>query len=109
MPVHTINTLPKLLWLRDHEPAIWRAAAGFLLVEGFLLQRMTGVVATSECLASRTQLFNLVDGGWDPAILDAIGLDERRLGDGAAIRLPGGPPPRASSRRPFASAGPPSS
>ena len=88
MPVHTINTLPKLLWLRDHEPGIWRDASSFLLVEGFLLQRMTGTVATSECLASRTQLFNLVDGGWDPAILDAIGLDERRLGE----VLPSGTP-----------------
>jgi xylulokinase len=80
MPMHTINTLPKLLWIRDHEPEIWRDAAGFLLVEGYLLQRMTGTVATSDCLASRTQLFNTVDGGWDPEILGAIGLDERRLG-----------------------------
>ncbi len=88
MPVHTINTLPKLLWLRDHEPEIWRDAAGFLLVEGFLLQRMTGMVATSECLASRTQMFNTVEGRWDPEILDAIGLDERRLGE----LLPSGSP-----------------
>lgn len=81
MPVHTINTLPKLLWIRDHEPEVWRAAAGFLLVEGFLVQRLTGRVATSECLASRTQLFNTVEGGWDPAILGAVGLDERGLGE----------------------------
>ena len=88
MPLHTVNTLPKLLWLRDHEPEIWRDAASFLLVEGFLLQRMTGRVATSECLASRTQLFNIIDGGWDPEILDAVGLDGRRLGE----LLPSGSP-----------------
>lgn len=88
LPVHTVNTLPKLLWLRDHEPETWRDAARFLLVEGFLAQRMTGAAVTSECLASRTQMFNTVGGGWDPEILDAIGLDERRLGD----VLPSGSP-----------------
>jgi xylulokinase len=88
MPVHTINTLPKLLWLRNHEPDCWRTADRFLLVEGFLLQRMTGTVATSECLASRTQLFNLATGRWDETILGAIGLDERRLGE----LLPSGTP-----------------
>ena len=88
MPVHTINTLPKLLWLRDHEPECWREADRFLLVEGFLLQRMTGTVATSECLASRTQLFNVAAGRWDETILGAIGLDERRLGE----LLPSGSP-----------------
>ena len=35
MPVHTINTLPKLLWLQRHEPAIWREAHQFLLYEDF--------------------------------------------------------------------------
>ncbi len=30
MPVHTINTLPKLLWLKEHEPVIWASAAHFL-------------------------------------------------------------------------------
>jgi len=88
MPVHTINTLPKLLWLREHEPEVWRDADRFVLVEAFLIQRLTGVVATSECLASRTQLFNLVDGGWDRTILDAVELDERRLGE----LLPSGSP-----------------
>ena len=35
MPVHTINTLPKLLWLQRHEPAIWRRRAPVSALRGF--------------------------------------------------------------------------
>lgn len=81
MPIHTINTLPKLLWIKEHEPHVWERTEKFLLVEDFFIRRMTGVAATSECLASRTQLFDLQRGAWDQHILDAIGLDPGRLAE----------------------------
>ena len=55
MPVHTIDTLPKLLWLRQHEPDLWARAERFLLYEDFHTNRMAGQTAVSRCLASRTQ------------------------------------------------------
>jgi len=79
MPIHTINTLPKLLWIKENEPEIWRCADKFLLVEDFLIQKMTGQAVVSQCLASRTQLFNLNQGKWDDEILAALGLDATRL------------------------------
>jgi xylulokinase len=79
MPIHTINTLPKLLWLRENEPDVWKAAHKFLLVEDFLIQKMTGQAVVSQCLASRTQLYNLNEGNWDEEILPALGLDPTRL------------------------------
>ena len=79
MPIHTINTLPKLLWIREHEPGVWAAADRFLLVEDYLIARLTGQPAISACLASRTQLFDLQAGEWSTEILDAIGLESSRL------------------------------
>ncbi|MCA2003046.1 MAG: hypothetical protein LDL51_14375 [Chloroflexi bacterium] len=79
MPIHTINTLPKLLWLKENETEIWKAADKFLLVEDFFIQKMTGRAVVSQCLASRTQLFNLNQGKWDDEILEALGLDSARL------------------------------
>ncbi len=79
MPIHTVNTLPKLLWIKEHEPDVWNRAERFVLVEDFFIGRMTGQAVVSECLASRTQLFHLAAGHWDDEILDTIGLDGARL------------------------------
>ena len=81
MPIHTVNTLPKLLWIREHEPEIWAAADKFLLVEDFLIARMTGRAFISSCLASRTQLCELKAGGWSAQILDALELSADRLAE----------------------------
>jgi xylulokinase len=79
MPIHTINTLPKLLWIREQEPDVWRGAARFVLIEDFFIGRLTGHWVMSECLASRTQLCDLASGAWDPGILAAVGVDPARL------------------------------
>jgi len=79
MPVHTVNTLPKLLWLKQHEPDLWSRAKRFLLYEDFLIQKMTGLAVISRCLASRTQLYDIPDDRWSPEILQALELDPERL------------------------------
>lgn len=79
MPVHTINTLPKLLWLRDHEPDVWQSADAFRLYEDFLIHKLTGSAAVSRCLASRTQMYDLHHHCWDVEILSFLDLDPGRL------------------------------
>lgn len=79
MPVHTINTLPKLLWLREQEPETFRRAERFLLYEDFLLARLTGEPVISHCLASRTQIYELRAGHWDGGILARCDLDLAKL------------------------------
>jgi xylulokinase len=79
MPLHTINTLPKLLWLQRHEPGIWKTAHQFLLYEDFFLRRMGGQAAISHCLASRTQMYDLATGDWADDILTDCGINRERL------------------------------
>ena len=79
MPVHTINTLPKLLWLQRHEPSLWRQAHQFLLYEDFFLRRLSGKAVISHCLASRTQMYDLAAGEWASDILEKCGVDPGRL------------------------------
>jgi xylulokinase len=81
MPVHTINTLPKLLWIKQSEPEIWEQADKFLLVEDYLIQKLTGQSVISACLASRTQLYDIAKGDWSDEILQTIGLDRNRLSE----------------------------
>jgi xylulokinase len=87
MPVHTINTLPKLLWIQRHEAEIWRNAAQFLLYEDFFLRRLGGEAIISPCLASRTQMMDLMSGEWAEDILERCAIDPKRL---AAVGKAGG-------------------
>lgn len=85
MPVHTINTLPKLLWLQRHEPDLWRKAHQFLLYEDFFLRRLGGEAVISTCLASRTQMMNLAAADWDDDILAHCGIERSRLAQPAPL------------------------
>jgi xylulokinase len=79
MPVHTVNTLPKLLWLKKYEGSVWNDAQRFLLYEDFVMHKMTGRAVISRCLASRTQLYDLTQDCWWPEILEALELVPERL------------------------------
>jgi xylulokinase len=79
MPIHTVNTLPKLLWLQRHEPDIWRAADRFMLYEDFLLQKLGASPTISHCLASRTQMVDQRTQDWAHDLLDACDIPVERL------------------------------
>lgn len=69
----------KLLWWRRNDPALFRAAARFLLVEDFVLHRLTGRFVTEGGIQCTSMLFDIVDGGWWPEVLDAVGVGPERL------------------------------
>ena len=79
MPMHTINTLPKLLWLQQHEPDLWGAADRFLLYEDFFIRRFTGRAVISHSLASRTQMYDQRSCDWADDILAACHIERERL------------------------------
>lgn len=79
MPVHTINTLPKLMWLKANEPNIWNRAHKFLLYEDFFIKKLTGQAVISSCLASRTQLYDAETQAWSTKLMSYLDLDPNRL------------------------------
>ncbi|MGI6456778.1 MAG: FGGY-family carbohydrate kinase [bacterium] len=81
MPLHTINTLPKLLWLREHEKDLFQRADQYLLYEDFLIRRLTGKAVISHCLASRTQMYDLAKQRWAEDILEKCGIETKRLAE----------------------------
>lgn len=84
MPLHTVNTLPKLVWLQRHDPETWRAADRFSLYEDFFLRRLGGAATISHCLASRTQMYDLSTEDWADDLLDACSIERKRLASLAA-------------------------
>lgn len=71
---HPMYSAPKIMWLRDNEPDVYRRMVTFLQYSDFILFRLTGEKAVDWSLASRTLMFNVAKKEWDPVLLDAAGL-----------------------------------
>ena len=67
-------TLPKVLWLRNHEPAAYARLTTVLLPKDFIRYRLTGVLATEPSDASATLMFDPARGVWSEEILHALDL-----------------------------------
>ena len=78
-PALTAFTLPKLLWVREHEPDTWARVHGFVLPKDYVRLRLTGERATDVSDASGTLLFDVANRRWSAAMAAALELDERLL------------------------------
>ncbi|MBM3726979.1 MAG: xylulokinase [Acidobacteria bacterium] len=74
-PVLTGFTLPKLLWVRDHEPAEYARIRRLLLPKDYIRFQLTGEFATDAADASGTALFDVVRRRWSEALAGATGVD----------------------------------
>ena len=68
-------TLPKLLWVREHESDIWSRVAAALLPKDYTRFRLTGTLATDVADAAGTLLFDVDRRGWSPAACDLFNID----------------------------------
>ncbi|MGH9647103.1 MAG: xylulokinase [Bryobacteraceae bacterium] len=78
-PVLTGFTLPKLLWVRDHEPQQFARVRHLLLPKDYVRFRLTGELATDVSDASGTALFDVARRRWSLEAADGLGLDRSIL------------------------------
>jgi xylulokinase len=78
-PVLTGFTLPKLLWMRDHEPRNFARARKMLLPKDYVRFRLTGDYASEVSDASGTAVFDVVNRRWSHEMMDSLGLDRALL------------------------------
>ncbi len=76
---HTLFSLFKLLWLRDHLPDIWKQTWKFLCFEDLLQYRLGVAPHISWPLAGRTMLFDVRRHVWSDTILNAVGITPEQL------------------------------
>jgi len=67
-------TAPKLLWLREHEPALFERIAKVLLPKDYLRLRLTGEYGTDVSDAAGTLWLDIKARCWSQSMLDACGL-----------------------------------
>jgi xylulokinase len=74
-PALTGFTLPKMLWVRDHEPDVWARVHSVLLPKDYVRLQLTGEKATDVADASGTLLFDVANRRWSAPMLDALEID----------------------------------
>jgi xylulokinase len=74
-------TLPKVLWLRNHEPDAYARVATILLAKDFIRFRLTGSLATEPSDASGTLMFDPARREWSNEMLEATGVPRSLLPD----------------------------
>ncbi|ASA24193.1 xylulokinase [Paenibacillus donghaensis] len=67
-------TLPKLLWVQEHEPEVLDQASLFLLPKDYVRFRLTGDYAMDYSDAAGTLLLDVASKEWSVTIAEAFGL-----------------------------------
>lgn len=78
-PALTGFTLPKMLWVREHEPEVWRQTRAVLLPKDYVRLRLSGDKATDVADASGTLLLDVSARKWSREMLSATNIDENVL------------------------------
>ncbi len=74
-------TAPKLLWVKKHEPEVFRRIAKVLLPKDYVRYRMTGVFSSEMSDASGTLWLDPARRDWDSELIAASALDRSQLSD----------------------------
>jgi glycerol kinase len=73
----------KIQWLLEHVPGLreraQRGQAMFGTIDSWLIFKLTGEHLTDASNASRTLLYDITAGRWDPELLELFGVPERAL------------------------------
>ena len=71
-PALTGFSAPKLLWIRNNEPAIFARARTMLLPKDYIRYRLTGMLAMEISDAAGTCMLDVRNGVWSQEVLAAI-------------------------------------
>jgi xylulokinase len=73
-PALTGFTLPKIWWVRKHEPQAWSRVRSVMLPKDYVRFKLTGARTTDVADASGTLMFDVVNRRWSAEMLEASDL-----------------------------------
>ena len=68
-------TAPKVLWVREREPEIYRRVAHMLLPKDYIRYKLSGEYALDRADGAGTLLFDLQARDWSSEVLEALEID----------------------------------
>jgi gluconokinase len=78
-PIHAMSPLCKIIWWKEHEPALFSQAGCFIGIKEYIFHHFFGRYITDHSIASATGLFNIHDLVWNPDSLALAGISEQQL------------------------------
>ena len=75
MPINSMYTLPKLMWLQKNRPEILEKTRKVLPYSSYIAYMLSGESAADGSLASRTLMFNRNTLDWDDETLEKFHID----------------------------------
>lgn len=69
----------KLIWLKENKPDVYGDISHVLMLEDYLIYRLTGCFATDKSISSSTLYLDIYSGAWWDKMLDYIDLDSSKL------------------------------
>jgi len=72
-------TLPKILWMKKHEPELFARIAKIMLPKDYIAYKLSGQFATDESDASGTLLLDVSKRAWSPFMMEVAGLRQDQL------------------------------
>jgi len=76
---YPINTINRLRWLRENYPQALDAAHRWLMVQDYIVYRLTGAFSTEATIASTTMALDLNQIAWSQRLLDVVEAPRRIL------------------------------
>jgi xylulokinase len=81
MPLHPMHTLSKMMWSKEHQPAVYERAWKFLCCEDYVIYRLSGKAALDHSLAARTMAFDVTSRKWSDEMVGLAGVDMDKLAE----------------------------
>ena len=78
-PALTGFTAPKILWVRENEPELYKKCTTILLPKDYVRYMLTGVKAMEISDASGTNLLDITNRVWSDEILEKLNIDKNLM------------------------------
>jgi gluconokinase len=78
-PIHAMAPLSKMMWIKQHQPAIYEQTYKFVSIKEFLWFKLFGAFEIDYSIASATGLFDIKRLAWSALVIHLAGLDSAKL------------------------------
>ena len=72
---HQMYSLPKIMWIKNNLPDVYKKAEKVLLMEDYIVYKLTGIAQIDYSLAARTMALDIRKKEWSKEIFDTAGID----------------------------------